>query len=160
MTTTTPTTDLCDAYGDRLDVLEPVFLDFGGLASFAGIVTTLQVFEDNSLVRDALGESGDGKVLVIDGGRSTRCALVGGNLAKLAETNRWAGIVVWGAIRDVLEMRSCQVGVRALASNPRKSVKQGKGQRDVPVQLAGVTVHPGHWLVADADGIILSPARL
>ena len=160
MTASRPTTDLCDEYGDQLQVLDPAFIDFGGVASFSGIVTTLQVHEDNTLVRDVLASSGVGQVLVVDGGRSVSCALVGGNLAKLAEANHWSGIVVWGAVRDVLEIRQCRIGVRALAANPRKSRKAGAGRRDVPIQIAGATVHPGHWLAADADGIVLSPAPL
>jgi regulator of ribonuclease activity A len=123
-------------------------------------VTTLRVYEDNSLVREALSEPGDGRVLVIDGGASLRCALVGGNLAALAQRNQWSGIVVWGAVRDVSELRQCSVGLKALAANPRKAEKAGKGQRDVPVAFGGVTCRPGDWLAADGDGVIVSPRPL
>jgi len=160
MSSVKPITDLCDEHGDQLQVLAPDFIDFGGAQSFSGLVTTLQVHEDNALVRDVLSGPGHGRVLVVDGGRSLRCALVGGNLAKLAEQNQWSGIVVWGAVRDVLEIRQCRIGVRALAANPRKSRKSGAGQRDVPLQIADVTVRPGDWLAADADGIVLSPRPL
>jgi regulator of ribonuclease activity A len=141
-------------------VLAPALADFGGVSAFAGLVTTLQVHEDNALVRTVLGDPGEGRVLVIDGGGSLSCALVGGNLGKLAERNQWGGIVVWGAVRDVNELRQCRIGLRALAANPRKSRKAGSGLRDVPVQIGGVTVQAGHWLAADADGIILSPRPL
>src|SRR5262249_17303314 len=138
----------------------PGFEDFGGLPSFAGTVTTLKVHEDNALVRTMLSDPGNGRVLVIDGGGSLACALVGGNLAKLAEQNGWSGIVVSGAVRDVTELRACRVGLRALAANPRKSRKAGAGTRDAVVQIAGVTIAPGSWLAADADGIIVASRPL
>src|SRR3954471_18687147 len=135
MSTFTPTADLCDELGKDAQVLTPGLIDFGGQPSFAGPVTTLQLHEDNALVRVVLGEPGAGRVLVIDGGASLRCALVGGQLGKLAERNQWSGIVVWGAVRDVSELRACRIGLRALAANPRKSEKLGSGARDVPVVI-------------------------
>lgn len=155
-----PTTDLCDEHGDLVQVLAPGLTEFGGVTSFSGVVTTLQVSDDNTLVREALERTGAGRVLVVDGGRSVRCALLGGNLAKLAAANQWAGVVVWGAVRDLAEIQQCRVGVRALASCPRKSRKTGAGLRDVTVEIAGVTINAGDWLAADADGIIVAPRPL
>ena len=160
MSTLRPTADLCDEYGSDAQVITPGLMDFGGLCAFGGPITTLHLYEDNALVRVVLTDPGEGRVLVVDGGASLRCALVGGNLAKLAERNQWSGIVVWGAVRDVAELRQCRIGVRALAANPRKSEKSGRGQRDVPVVIGGVVVHPGYWLAADADGIIVCPRQL
>ena len=93
------TTDLCDANEDQLaagtlQVVAPGYLAFGALRCFAGPAVTLKVHEDNVMVRGALEQPGAGRVLVVDGGASMRCALVGGNLAVLAEKNGWAGIVV------------------------------------------------------------------
>jgi regulator of ribonuclease activity A len=156
MTTPTSTADLCDDLGADAQVIAPGLIDFGGQIAFAGPATTLLLYEDNALVRTALEEPGGGRVLVIDGGASVRCALVGGNLGKLAEQNHWSGIVVWGAVRDVAELRGCGIGLRALAANPRKSEKRGVGTRDVAVTIGGVTVNPGNWLVADADGILVT----
>src|SRR5262245_4306717 len=155
-----PVADLCDEFGDEVQVIAPGLADFGGSTAFCGPATAVKVHEDNSLVREALSEPGDGRVLVVDGGGSLRCALVGGNLAALAARNQWSGIVVWGAVRDVAELRQCRVGIKALASNPRKSEKAGRGQRDVPVALGSVICRPGDWLAADGDGVILSPRPL
>lgn len=157
--TTFATTDLSDAHPD-LPVLAPLFRDYGGRAAFHGHVRTLRVHEDNALVRATLETPGQGAVLVIDGGGSLRCALVGGKLGKLAEDNGWAGIVVFGAVRDSLELAACAVGVRALATHPKRSQKTGAGERDIPVTFAEVTFTPGAWLYADADGMLLSDARL
>lgn len=154
------TTDLCDAHSDEVRVAEPLFRDFGGLSAFDGPIATLEVFEDNSLVRAALEEPGQGRVLVVDGRGSLRCALLGGNLAALAEEKGWAGVVVFGAVRDARELAAAKIGVKALAAHPRKSEKKGAGKRDVPVAFAGVTFAPGEWLYADEDGIIVSARRL
>jgi regulator of ribonuclease activity A len=155
--TPTPTCDLCDAFEKdvALRVLPPLFRAFGAVSAFEGPAATLQCFEDNSLVRSALEEPGAGRVLVVDGGASMRCALVGGNLAAMAARNGWSGIVVDGCVRDVAELDAAAIGVRALALHPRRSEKRGQGQRDVVVQLQGVTVRPGDWVVADADGIVV-----
>ena len=166
----TSTCDLCDihkaATDDSFRVLPPVFQAFGGRARFSGPVSTVKCFEDNSLVKALLESKGTvdtahgpmGRVLVVDGGGSLRRALVGGNLGAAAVENGWAGIVVNGCIRDVAELARCDVGVRALAAMPLPTEKRGEGQRDIPVQVQGVWVRPGDWLVADEDGVVLLAA--
>jgi regulator of ribonuclease activity A len=151
------TCDLCDVHeGDAaLRVLPPLFRPFGGVSSFQGPAATLQCFEDNSLVRAALEEPGKGRVLVIDGGASPRCALVGGNLAALGAKSGWAGIIVDGCVRDAAELAAAAIGIRALALHPLRSAKRGEGRREVTVRLQGVTVRPGDWIVADVDGVIV-----
>lgn len=158
--TTPRTADLCDAHGEAVRVLALPFRDYGGRSAFAGSVSTLKCFEDNSLVRTALEEPGNGRVLVIDGGGSLRCALVGGNLGVLAEQNGWAGVVVWGCVRDAVELATNAIGIKALGTCPRKSDKRGVGQREVPITIGGVTIRPGEWLAADEDGVIVSDAPL
>lgn len=158
------TCDLCDAHKDAGDggefrVLPPVFTSYGGRVRFAGPASTVKCHEDNSLVKAALDEPGRGRVLVVDGGGSLRRALVGGNLAAAAAKNGWAGLVVDGAVRDLAELAACDVGIRALAAMPMPTVKRNEGRRDVPVQVQGVRVAPGEWVVADEDGIVVMPAR-
>jgi regulator of ribonuclease activity A len=158
------TCDLCDAQqNDRsgsFRVLPPVLRSFGGRLRFAGPVSTVKCFEDNSLVKAALDEPGAGRVLVVDGGASMRRALVGGNLGAAAARNGWAGVVVDGCVRDAAELALCEVGVRALALMPLPTVKRSQGERDVAVQVQGVWVRPGDWLYADADGIVVGASRL
>jgi len=157
--------DLCDANEQKLtdgalSVLPPVFKTFGKLSRFSGPARTLKVFEDNVLVRAALETPGEGSVLVIDGGGSLRCALVGGNLGVLAQNNGWAGIIVNGCVRDSEELNQCDVGIRALAIHPRRSIRKGLGENDLVVDIAGVMVRPGDWVYADADGILVSKVAL
>ena len=154
------TTDLCDAFEDRVQVSEPVWEDFGGVVEFGGPARTLRLFEDNTLVRAELESPGEGRVLVVDGGGSRRCALLGGNLAALAEKNGWAGIIVNGCVRDRLEIAACQVGVKALASHPKRSRKLDGGEAGVDVRVAGCQVHEGDHVYADEDGVIVSPEAL
>lgn len=159
------TCDLCDANEDKLadgslQVLPPVFKNFGRQTRFAGPARTLKVFEDNVMVRAALETPGEGSVLVVDGGGSLRCALVGGNLGKIAEQNGWAGIIVNGCVRDSVELNACDVGIRALATHPRRSVRKGTGERDLAVDIAGASIRPGNWIYADEDGVLVSRAKL
>lgn len=154
------TTDLCDAHSDDLRILTPIFSDYGGRAVFSGRVTTVRCFEDNSLVRETLETPGDGGVLVVDGGGSMRCALLGDKLGDLGVANGWSGIVVYGCVRDAAALRRLELGVRALNVHPLKSVKRGGGERDEPVTFAGVTLRPGDWLYADDDGVVVSADRL
>ncbi|GAA0757987.1 ribonuclease E activity regulator RraA [Ideonella azotifigens] len=162
MPTETPafsTCDLCDADKDpsngELRVLPPLFRDFGGLTRFAGPISTVQCLEDNSRVREAVMSPGEGRVLVVDGGGSLKRSLLGGNLAQAAEKNGWAGVLVFGAVRDAAEMRACQVGIRALGLIPMPTERRDQGLRDVPVQIAGEWLRPGEWLYADEDGIVV-----
>ncbi|PKQ03904.1 MAG: ribonuclease [Alphaproteobacteria bacterium HGW-Alphaproteobacteria-11] len=154
------TTDLSDAHGALVQHAAPVFRDYGGRIAFSGPVTTLRVRDDNALVRTAVEGKGEGRVLVVDNGGRMECALFGGNLGKLAEENGWAGVVVHGCVRDTMELRACAIGVKALAAHPKRSAREGKGEKDVEVGFAGLTIRPGHWLYADADGIILAETKL
>lgn len=154
------TADLYDANESKVQVALPMFADYGGRLTFSGQISTAKVYEDNTLVRQALEENGDGRVLVIDGGESLRCALVGDMLAELGRDNDWNGIVVSGCIRDSAVIAGIDIGVKAIGTNPRKSVKLNTGQREIPVNFAGVTFTPGDYLYADEDGILLSRQSL
>ncbi len=154
------TTDLCDAHEDQVRVVAPMFKSYGGRKSFCGPISTLKLFEDNGLVRGTLESPGENRVLVVDGGGSLRCALVGDQLAALGVRNGWSGILVYGCIRDSRAIGAMDLGVFALATHPRKTVKKNQGERDVPVTFGGVTFAAGAWLYADEDGVIVSPVRL
>ena len=154
------TADLCDEYPDSLHVCELTFSSFGGRARFFGQISTIKCFEDNSLVREAVAEPGDGRVLVVDAGGSRRCAMLGDLLAAKAAAKGWSGVLMYGLIRDSAEIAEMDLGVKALGTCPLKSVKKGIGERDVAVRFAGVTFVPGEYLYADEDGIVCSPAAL
>lgn len=154
------TADLCDRFESLVWVAEALFRDYGGITPFSGQVSTVKVFEDNVLVREALETEGRRRVLVVDGGASTRCALLGDRLAQLAYDNGWAGIVVNGCIRDSAEIAAIPLGVKALHTVPKKSGKEGAGERDITVRFAGVEFAPGQHLYADADGIIVADQDL
>ncbi|TVU03498.1 hypothetical protein EJB05_50959, partial [Eragrostis curvula] len=159
------TADLCDSNADLiiktdLRVLQPVFRIYGKRKTFAGPVVTLKTFEDNILLREFIKGKGHGRVLVVDGGGSMRCAVMGGNLTKVAQKNGWAGVVINGCIRDVDEINECDFGVRALNSNPIKPNKKGVGEKHVPVTIAGTIIKDGEWLYADSDGILVSRSEL
>ncbi|XP_051129050.1 putative 4-hydroxy-4-methyl-2-oxoglutarate aldolase 3 isoform X2 [Andrographis paniculata] len=159
------TAELCDTNAALLSsgdirVLPPMFKIYGQSRAFSGQIATVKVFEDNVLVRGLLESKGEGRVLVVDGGGSMRCALVGGNLAQLAQNNGWAGVIVNGCIRDVDEINACDVGVRALASHPLKSNKKGHGEKHGSINIAGTMIRDGEWVYADSDGILISTGEL
>jgi RraA family protein len=154
------TAEVCDANSQliisgELRALQPIFQIYGRRQVFSGPIVTLKV-----LVRQFLEEKGNGRVLVVDGGGSLRCAILGGNPVVQAQNNGWAGIVVNGCIRDVDEINGCDIGVRALASHPMKANKKGMGEKNVPVTFAGTRICDGEWLYADTDGILISPTEL
>lgn len=172
MTPSFATCDLCDAHKNDLPekfrVMPPVFRDYGGVRKFCGPVVTVKCFEDNTSVKAAVDSVGYqdtptgrvAQVLVVDGGGSLRRALLGGNLGAAAARNGWAGVVIDGCVRDVSELLVQTVGIRALASVPLPTEKRHAGQTDVAVQVQGVWVHPGDWLYADEDGIVVSDRQL
>ena len=155
------TTDLCDNNPDKVRIAEPIgFKDYGGQKLFSGKIETVKCFEDNSLVRQALEQNGEGKVLVIDGGGSMRCALLGDMLGDLAVKNKWNGIIVYGCIRDSAAMAKLTLGVKALNVIPLKSNKRNEGQQNIPVRFAGVDFTPDEFVYCDEDGIIVSGENL
>lgn len=153
------TADLSDQH-PNCAIAEPIFFRFGGAPRFHGRIRTVKVLDDNLLVRQMLEGSGDGSVLVVDGQGSTRGALLGDQLAALAVKNGWTGVIINGCLRDSADIANVSLGVRALATHPKKSGKTGAGERDVPVTFAGVTFRPGDFVYVDEDGILLSPHAL
>ena len=158
MTFTTP--DICDDFSDRLQILEPLFTEFGGRNKFSGEIVTIKCFEDNSLVKQTLGSAGHGKVLVVDGGGSKRCALLGDLLGAMAVENGWQGVLVNGCVRDVEILKGMNLGVRALRSYPLKSNKRNEGQLNVAVRFAGVGFKSGQYLYADENGMVVAEDAL
>ena len=154
------TADLYDDYGPDLQVCEPVFHHYGGHRFFCGPITTIKCFEDNSVVGETLGLPGNGRVLVVDAGGSRRCAMLGDRLAQKGVDNGWAGVVMYGCIRDAEDIGTMPLGVVALATIPRKSIKKGVGEQDLDVTFAGVTFRPGKWLYADPDGVVVAEKQL
>jgi regulator of ribonuclease activity A len=154
------TADLVDAHSDVVQSCEAQFRQYGGRVRFHGPIRTIKSTEDNALVKQTLATAGNGAVLVIDGAASLRCALVGDLMAGAAEKNGWAGLVIWGAVRDTVALAGLDVGIKALGSNPWRSSKNGTGQVDVPVSFGGVEFRPGSWLYSDEDGILVSPRKL
>ena len=154
------TADLYDEHEGKVQVVNAFLQNFGGKKHFSGPISTVKCLEDNSHVRAALEEPGKGRVLVIDGGASNRCALVGDMLAEMGMKNGWAGLIVYGCIRDSAVVATLPIGIKALGTNPRRSVKKGIGDRDIPVSFGEAMFTPGEYAYVDADGILLSRSKL
>ncbi|WP_062430825.1 ribonuclease E activity regulator RraA [Herbidospora daliensis] len=150
------TADLYDEHGEALQSCSLQFRQYGSRRAFHGTITTLRCHEDNALLKSILEEPGNGRALVVDGGGSLEAALLGDVIAGTAAANGWAGVVVNGAVRDVVALAAIDLGVKALGSNPRKSHKHGLGTRDVAVIFGGVMFHPGATIYSDDDGILVT----
>ena len=159
---TLSTADLCDAYSSLpgFQIAKPVFKSFGSNSSFAGQITTLKVLEDNVLIRNTLEQPVDNRVLVIDGQGSLNCALLGDNLALIAHQNGWQGIVINGCIRDSEPINLIPIGIKALATHPLKSQKNGTGSQDLVINFAGISFKPDHYIFSDPYGIVVSNEKI
>lgn len=151
-----PTADLVDDIGPEVRSCDLQFNQYGGHTEFAGPVRTVRCFEDNALLKSVLSEPGDGAVLVIDGAGSLHTALVGDVIADLGRTSGWSGLIVHGAVRDASTLRTLDIGIKALGTNPRKSAKTGDGERDGVVEFGGVQFAPGEFVYSDDDGIVVT----
>ncbi|MFZ5722819.1 MAG: ribonuclease E activity regulator RraA [Pseudomonadota bacterium] len=154
------TCDLCDEHPEDVRVCEPMFSQFGGRECFGGEIVTAKCFEDNSRVKETLATPGKGKVLVVDGGGSLRCAMLGDMIGEDAVKNGWEGVIVYGCVRDVDALGTLDLGVQALAAIPLKSNRRGEGQKDIPVTFGGITFVPGQYVYADNNGIVVSAKKL
>lgn len=150
------TADISDANPERVKAAQLSFLHFGKKKGCFGKIVTLKLFEDNSFVRQALEESGKGKMLVIDAGGSMRCAVLGDQLATLAMKNEWEGVLVFGCIRDSRAINEMNVCIKALGTHPLKTAKRNEGQKGIPVQFGAVTFWPDEYVYADEDGVLVS----
>ena len=154
------TADLWDEHHEHLSCVDSIFHSFGNKKTFSGKITTLKLFEDNSLVRKQLESDGKGKVLVIDGEASLRCALVGDKLAELAIKNKWEGIIVNGCIRDSSLINQMDIAIKAINTSPVKSIKRNIGKINIPVNFSGVAFIPGQFVYSDNDGVLISKKTL
>jgi|TARA_B110000967_G_scaffold62259_1_gene64003 regulator of ribonuclease activity A len=154
------TPDLCDQYPDLIQVVEPMFSNYGGRERFGGEIVTVKCFEDNSVVKQLVATEGQGRVIVVDGGGSMRRACLGDLLAEKASVNGWAGLIIYGCIRDVDEIMATDIGVQALGTHPMKTEKKGIGETQIPVTFGGVTFNPGHYIYADNNGIVIASKPL
>ncbi len=152
------TADLADDYADVIQCCDLQMRNFGAVASFSGPIRTVRCCEDIALLKRAVQELGDGAVLVVDAGGSMHKAVLGDQLAKTAEQNGWAGIVLNGVVRDSSILRTIGIGVKAMGSTPSRGTETGAGDTNVAVTFGGVTFTPGDQLFADEDGVIVLPA--
>ena len=166
MTAPFVTCDLLDDNEDKdLQVVSPSidgksFKTYGARKSFGGQVVSVKCFEDNSRVKELLATDGTAKVLVVDGGASMRCALMGDLIAESAVKNNWNGVIIYGCVRDVDAIAELDLGGHALASIPQKSNRKGIGEVDVPLYFGGVSFKSGEYVYADNNGIVVSKEKL
>jgi len=150
------TTDLYDEHLENLQVAAPIFRDYGGRKRFHGQIVTLKAVDDNTFLKAAFETDGRGKVLVVDAAGSLRYAMMGDVMAALGASKGWEGVVIHGCIRDSIDVARVDIGVKALGTIPRKTIKRNQGVMDIPVHFADIIFQPRHYLYADEDGIVVA----
>jgi regulator of ribonuclease activity A len=153
---------LCDTYSGKegFQIAEPLLHSYGGIQAFSGVITTLRCFEDNAVLKKILSEKVENRVLVVDGGGSHRCALLGSQLAIMAYENGWQGLILYGCVRDTALLSQIPIGIRAMHAHPLLCHEKNTGDHDVLITFAGVNFRKDHFLYADMDGIIVSETML
>lgn len=154
------TAALCDQYPHGLQIAEPLFRSFTAVTAFSGQISTVKTFEDQHRIAEVLNRPGKGRVLVVDGGGSKRCALIDADLAQLAVTNQWQGIVVYGCVRQTQLLSACPIGLLALNAHPLRAAKHDQGEQDILITFAGVNFKKDYYLYADSDGIVVGETKL
>lgn len=154
------TADLYDDHAEKVKSCSTPFRQFGGRRLFSGRIRTIQCCDDNLLIKRTFETASPGEVLVVDGGGSLRSTLLGDIMAEKARRSGWSGVVIYGAVRDSLLLPKIDFGVKAIGTNPQKSLKLGSGKVDVPVSFGGVTFTPGEWIYSDEDGILVATQPL
>lgn len=96
----------------------------------------------------------------MDAGGSLRIGVMGDVLAGLAVKNGWAGVVIHGAVRDSVAIDELEIGMKALGATARRGKTDLGGGRDIPIWFGGITVHPGDWIYADRDAVVVSREEL
>ena len=148
------TADICDE-NDDIQIAEPIFKSYGGNKKFYGKIRTVTAIEDNSFVKNLIEEKVDGDVMVIDGKGSTKCALLGDNLAMKAFENGWQGFVINGCIRDSDIINKISIGIKAINTVPIKSIKKNVGDYSKNLNFANVDFKEGEYVYSDSDGVII-----
>lgn len=154
------TPDICDRYESQVTLLDLPLQNYGMRSSFWGEIVTVRCYHDNSKVREVLSLNGKGKVLVVDGHGSRRKALMGDQVAMMAIDNGWEGVIIYGAVRDVVALSQMDLGIKALDACPFKTEKRGVGKVNVALTMHNQMVLPGDYIYADWNGILLSKHAL
>lgn len=109
---------------------------------------------DNLMIHAALALAKPGDVLVIDGKADQTCALMGTIMMHAARQRGLAGVVMDAAVRDAIDIEDMDFPVFSVGTNPNGPTKEVAGRIGHTISCGGVTVHPGDFIVADADGVM------
>ena len=154
------TCDLHDEHGLALEVIPFGLRSYGGNPRFFGPVETVKCFEDNSRIKELSQTPGSGRVLVVDAGASVRNAVMGDMIATAFADHGWAGVIIWGAVRDVGQLGELDLGILALGHIPRPGIRRNDGQVGVDIRLGDARIQSGAFLVADEDGVVVFPPHV
>lgn len=128
----------------------------GGL--LAGPAVTVKARPgDNLMVHAALDRAQPGDVIVVDAGGDMTNAIIGELMVAHAAYLGLGGMVINGAIRDVVAIRDGSFPIYALGVSHRGPYKDGPGEVNFPIAIAGMVVMPGDLVLGDEDGLVVVP---
>ncbi len=105
---------------------------------------------------EAIDIAKEGDVIVIDAG-GTGPAVWGELATHSALQKKIGGVVIWGATRDVAEIRKLKFPVFTKMVMPNAGEPKGFGEINIPISLSGVRINPGDWILGDDDGVMVIP---
>ena len=128
----------------------------GGTSAVGPAVTVRTLPGDWAKPVEAIDVAGEGDVIVIDAGG--RPPAVWGELAtESAKNKKLAGLVVFGAVRDTADIRRLEFPVWSTHVTSHAGDPHGLGEINQPIEISGQAIHPGDWIVADDDGVMVLP---
>lgn len=147
---------VADATGGK-GVVRAGLVRYSGSGTVAGRAVTADCAEGSVLaVFPALDQAQPGDVLCMTAPGDT--AYLGDLLATDIGNRGVAAAVVDGLVRDSHALAALPVSFFARGVTPTARRGDDPGRSMVPIDLGGVEVRPGDWIVADADGVVAIPS--
>ena len=112
---------------------------------------------DNLMIHKALDLAAPGDVIVVDGGGDLTNSLIGELMVAHARVRGVAGIVLYGAVRDIAAIKAGDWPVYAAGVSHRGPYKDGPGEINVPIAIEGMVIEPGDLVLGDDDGLVCVP---
>jgi regulator of ribonuclease activity A len=155
-----PIADLCDAHPDSVKMLDAEFQLFTDVTRFHGPARLINLHAADGFLAETLATPGDGAVAVVHVGADPAPAVFGDGMARNAEANGWAGLVILGALRDVDLIAPRKIGIAAMGVAPFIR-RDGPGGLEADVlYTADTRLVRGDFIAVDADGIVALPAEI
>jgi RraA family protein len=142
----------------RMQAMRGGFRSYGGRRTVVGPARTVRARAgDNLMLHHAIDLARPGDVIVCDGGGDLDIAIAGDLMIGHAVRRGIAALVIDGAVRDLAQLATLDIGVWARGATPAGPYKDGPGEIGFPLACGGLVVAPGDLIAADEDGVVVIP---